>query len=335
MPKANKVRKILLVSLSNLGDIILTTPVLMRLASEYPDVQIDVITGEPGKEIFERHPSVRNVMVRRHHRSLSGRVKSVLSVMAEGYDLVIDLKNSLLPFFAASASSPKPSLSGGKTLLRKKGLSPHKSLVHLSKLAYLGDKVLTERRFFMPFGDSDLNEAGKYLAKDSGTKNVIIAPGAKSHLKRWPPEYYARAVDMLTEHFTCNIIAVGTSGDRAEIRALISGTDNRITDLCGRTSLSLLAALLSQADLLITNDSAPLHVASAVDCPVVAIFGPTDEKKYGPLSAAGRTVTSEKACRPCEKALCAKGITEGCIIDIPPRTVMEAAVDLIRSGESG
>jgi ADP-heptose:LPS heptosyltransferase len=334
MSKDNKVRRILLVSLSNLGDIILTTPVLTRLAAEYPDARIDVITGEPGKEIFREHPLVGKVIVRRHHRTLSGRIRSLLSVTGEGYDLVIDLKNSLLPFFAAPVSSPKPSLTGGKFFLKKKGFPLHKSLVHLSKLAYLGDKVLNERRFFLPIGEKEVKEAGKYLAGGNGVKNIIIAPGAKSHLKRWPSRNYARTAEMLTEHFSCNIMAVGTSGDTKEVRELISEAGADIKDLCGRTSLSLLGALLSQADLLITNDSAPLHVASAVDCPVVAVFGPTDEEKYGPLSSAACAVTPGRDCRPCEKALCGKGIDEGCIIDIDPRTVLRAALDIIAKSES-
>ncbi|MDD3089741.1 MAG: glycosyltransferase family 9 protein, partial [Candidatus Omnitrophica bacterium] len=80
---------------------------------------------------------------------------------------------------------------------------------------------------------------------------------------------------------------------------------------------------------VVTNDSAPLHVASAVNTPTVAIFGPTDERRYGPLSVKSRVVTPSVPCRPCGRALCSTGPDEGCISQISVNEVFRAAKELL------
>ena len=91
-----------------------------------------------------------------------------------------------------------------------------------------------------------------------------------------------------------------------------------------------LIGIIKLLPLYVTLDSAPLHIALSLNKKVIAIFGPTDEKKYGPLAEKRKVIKPEKTCRPCEKALCAIGPDEGCIIEVTVDAVFEAAKELLK-----
>jgi len=105
--------------------------------------------------------------------------------------------------------------------------------------------------------------------------------------------------------------------------------NEKALNLCGKTTIGELACLMDRCDLVITNDSAPLHIASAVNSPSLALFGPSDEKKYGPLSDKNIVVKTSPRCRPCEKALCHAGPEEGCMPEIEVEEVFNAARRLL------
>ncbi|MDP8299025.1 MAG: glycosyltransferase family 9 protein [Candidatus Tantalella remota] len=311
----SKIKKILLITLSNLGDIILTTPVVNKLHSEFPNAVIDVMCGEPGREVFRDHPAVGAVDAAQKIRTFSGRVKQTLSIRKKRYDLIIDLKNPLTPFLAGARMHAK--ITFDPTGVR------HKVEEHLLKLTGLVDDPLSDIKFFISVKPEEKRYADSFVGGD-WKRLVVMNPGAKSHLKRWDAFKFAKLTDMIVTEFKSRVVLVGCDEDREVVGKVVSSVTTPVEDLCSKTSLGTLAGLMSEADLVVTNDSAPLHVASAVNAPTVAIFGPSDEKKYGPLSERHITVTPEVPCRPCEKALCGKGPDEGCISDVDIKTVFAA-----------
>ena len=309
---AKEVKKILFISLSNLGDIILTTPVLERLYEEFPEAEIDVITGLPGKEIFSRHPAVKNVTVRGKRKGLKGRVEELLEIRRKKYDLVMDLKNSLIPYLAGAKVHSKLSF---------KRKVVHKRLEHLSKLEAVGVDPYKNNKFFIPVSEEEeVFIKGILLGAEGSSslrgKRVIINPGAKSHLKRWPEEEYALLADRLISEAGCEVFVIGQQEDEEVVKRVLSSMKGKALDLCGKTSLGALFSLMKNVDLVITNDSAPLHIASAADAPTVAIFGPTDAHKYGPLSGKKAVVRPQVPCHPCERALCKINPHSGCISNV-------------------
>jgi heptosyltransferase-3 len=326
----NTVKKILFISLSNLGDIILTTPVFNKLLEEFPAAGVDVITGKPGKDIFSLHPAVIDLMFHGGHRTLARRISGAMALRRVKYDLVVDLKNSMLPFVLGARYKTGPVQPFKKRYFAEKGLSPHKVNEHLYKLAGLGIDPFKRYSFFMPFVPGDECKASEVLGMSTpGRRKILISPGAKSHLKRWPAQRFAELSDMLVRDHDCDVFVAGNTDDIGVRDALISAAKEPVFDLCGKTPLGVLAVIMKKTDLVITNDSAPLHMASAMNAPTVAIFGPTDERKYGPLAEKKSIVTPERKCRPCEKALCSAGQNEGCIIDVTVEQVYQAAVEML------
>ncbi len=311
------VKTVLFVSLSNLGDIILTTPVLEKVHFEFPGSVIDVITGAPGREIFERHPAVRRVETPGVRRTFASRIKQMAGLRRESYDLVVDLRNSLMPYLVNARFHTGISLTAEDPDM-------HKRDEHLMKLASLGIDPLADIRFFMPVSDREREYIDR-LIDPEWKRIVVISPGAKSHLKRWSAVKFAKLADKIVSELKCRVILIGNEEDNETMGHIMSAVTTPVKDLCCKTTIGALAELMKRSDLVITNDSAPLHVASAVDAPTLAIFGPTDEKKYGPLAGRSRVIKPEKPCRPCGRALCAVGPVEGCIADITVEEVFEEA----------
>jgi ADP-heptose:LPS heptosyltransferase len=319
LPAKNEVKTILFITLSNLGDIILTTPVLEKLRGAFPCADIDVITGAPGEAIFSAHSAVRNVTVRAGRQSMLERISELARLRRERYDLVADMKNSILPWLAGARFRSA----------RVKGTPGHKKEDHLSKLDGLVEHPFEGCRFFLPISDSDREFIAGVISEVGGRSYVVMNPGAKSHLKRWPAANYAELADRLIAGRGCFVFVTGARDDRETVDEMLSLMREKAVDLCGETNLGALAELMRCSNLVVTNDSAPLHVASVVNAPVVAVFGPSDDRKYGPLSDRKRVVFPDRDCRPCGRALCSKEADEGCIVSVAVDEVLSAAEDLL------
>jgi ADP-heptose:LPS heptosyltransferase len=163
----------------------------------------------------------------------------------------------------------------------------------------------------------------------AGNRVVVINPGAKSHLKRWGALKFAALADRLTAELGCTVFVCGNEDDREVVGKVMSQVKGKARDLCCKTSVGVLSEIMRKCSLVVTNDSAPLHLASAVNAPTVAIFGPSSEVKYGPLSDKSRVIKPDVPCRPCEKALCAIGPDEGCIGRVTVEEVFAAAKELL------
>jgi len=321
-----KKENILLFSLSNLGDIILTTPVFSRLTEEFPEAVFDIVSGENGREIFAGHPSVRRVVTMSGHRTIHGRIEFLKTLRGRKYDMVVDLKNTLMPFFVRCPVEYK--VRSLLNMFTPKRNAIHKKDEHLAKLTGFGIET-RDARFIAPVSSADTAYVDSMLGDIDGKKIVVISPGSKSHLKRWDCSKYAGVSDILIADHGCVVALIGNPDDKDVIDCFRRLIKYPVVNMMNKTSISQLFALIKKADMVITNDSAPLHVASAVNTPVLAIFGPTDERKYGPLSAKNSVLKPDKNCRPCEKALCSEGPDEGCIGEISAEEVLKAAKELL------
>ncbi len=158
---------------------------------------------------------------------------------------------------------------------------------------------------------------------------VIICPGARSHIKRWVAEGFARVADRLIAEAHAQVVFSGEPDEEPVINAIRELMNHPAHSAVGLTTVRQLGALMRRAALVITNDSASLHLASAVHVPTVAIFGPTDERKYGPTSPHSRTIRRRLFCAPCEQPLCR--YSHECMRFVSPNEVFAAAKAILDS----
>jgi len=162
---------------------------------------------------------------------------------------------------------------------------------------------------------------------EQGKPLVIICPGARSHIKRWTAEGFARVAERLMAEAGAQVVFSGEPDEEPVIEEVLQRMDRRAHSAVGLTTIRQLGALMSRAQLVVTNDSASLHLASTLRVPTVAIFGPTDAAKYGPTSPSSRTVRRRLFCAPCERPLCR--FDHECMRFISPEEVYRAAEELL------
>lgn len=312
----SQVKRILVITLSNTGDIILTTPVIKSLSREFPGSRIDVLVGPNGKDIFDRDPTVFKLIIYDKHMPIAEKRRLQLKLKRMRYDLVVDLRNTIFPLLIA------PKYRTGTLQKFPKGLA-HKRCRHLYRLKSLGLDCPDESSYiYIPRDDE---EYVSYLLKENNIAGpiVVVSPGAKSRLKRWREDGFAGVCDRIMDECKANIIFVGLEEDKDTVDAVIAKMKKAPYNFTARTNIRQLASLLKRSALLITNDSAPLHLGCAVGARILALFGPTDPAKYGPTGEFDVVINKKLFCSPCESADCKYNYE--CMSLISPEEVFDAA----------
>jgi heptosyltransferase II len=305
--------KILFVTLSNLGDVVLTLPVLQSLLKARPGAELDVLVGPSGVLALEGDERLRRVTVYDKKMSWASKARLLAGIRRERYDLIVDLRYSLIGLFGG-AKRRNAYLTG----LSRRG---HKSSKHLAALKGLSIAVEGE-------GFLDGLTGGEIPGLPAG-RLVAAAPGSKSDLKKWPAQKYAQLLKRLALEKGCSIVLLGDTNDSADA-ALVRWHLGNVPalDLTGKTDFRQMVSVLRRASLVITNDSAPLHIADALRVPTLALFGPTDPKKYGPSrQPASIAVSKNLFCQPCERAQCRYG--HECLGELEAAEVYSKAARLL------
>jgi len=315
--------KILFITLSNIGDSILTLPVLDELREKYPQATITCLVPMRPKDIFTLNSSLEKVIIFDKHASLSEKVNLFFALSKEKFDLVVDLRNSFFGAFLPAKQRSSP--------LRKiPGKLKHMKDRHLFWAGFSGDRLKnkTPRSVIITCEDKIyINEILRRNKSGDTDKIIVVAPGSRSQIKRWDKENFSRlCLALIGEGW--QIVLAGDATDQPVCSYIRQSCGGKLIDLCAKTTIGQLAALLSKAQLLITNDSAVMHLASYLNVPVAAIFGPTDEKKYGPWPEKSIVIKKDIFCRPCEKAQC-RFSTLACFTCIKPKEVFNQVKALL------
>jgi lipopolysaccharide heptosyltransferase II len=328
----SKIQTILVISLSNIGDIILTTPVMSLLRDQFLESQITVLAGPKGAPILEKSKTINEVIIFNKKASLKDQIALVMSLRNKKFDLVVDLRNTAIPFFLW----PKYRTS---FFVDRRTLSMRQR--HLDQLRFLLPVSSSENRFEF-FNEEEKKSAFQKLTatqKGTGRKLLpvpfwdrsndfaIVAPGAGSHLKRWTISGFSQLIDHLNQKGTA-VFLVGDQSERSLGEELMPKISKQNANLMGLLTLRESAALIGQASLVIANDSAIMHLAHELNRPTLSIFGPTNEKKYGQTGRNRRMVRLHLDCTPCEKAQC-QIERRKCLDDLAASLVIQACEDLL------
>jgi ADP-heptose:LPS heptosyltransferase len=182
-----------------------------------------------------------------------------------------------------------------------------------------------------PLCANDYAEADALLRpfQQEGKPMIGLHPGARPPARRWPATYFATVADMLARQFDALILLTGGSGEEQTVQAVRNAMHTPAVSLAGKTSLGGLAALISRFDLFISNDTGPSHIACAVDCPSVTLFGPADVRRWAPLNRQRHPIVRHPvACSPCGYWECP--IDHRCLRWLTPDVVLMAATEMLQ-----
>ncbi len=357
-------KKILIANIFGVGDVLFTTPLIANLQKEISGASIDYLCNARTRAVAESNPDIDRVFVYEKDDFLAlwknskpaffsalGRLFG--EIRRGNYDAVFDFTLSREFGFAFLLAGIRERIgldyrNRGIFLTRKRKFEgfqdKHVIEYYLDLLGLVGMKVsIREMRIVL---DEDLRQwAVDYLGdKNAGEGRVVaVIPGGgaswgvSSSRKRWSADGFARAADALT---TENSGAVAILGDSSE-KGLCDEVAGKMTasPLFVETGLSLekYMALLSKCDLAVCNDGGPLHIAAALGLKTVSIFGPVDEKVYGPYppSATHKVLVSgETDCRPCYRRfkLPECKYDNHCLAGIAPEAVIDECLKLLEKG---
>jgi heptosyltransferase II len=298
----------LVIQTAFLGDVVLTTPLLAALAARHGPV--DVVTTPAAAALLETHPAVRRVVPydkRGRDRGWSGLRDLARRLRAEGYARAYlphrSLRTAVLAFLARI-----PERIGFQdgwpffyTEARRRPAAGHE----IDRLLALAQQPAAAYAPSLHPTPDDERAAAAALAAGGiaeGTPFIALAPGSIWGSKRWP--HYGELAQRVAVQLA--VVVVGGPEDAglgAQIVEAVGRTGGRAVNACGKLTLRQSAALIGRAALLVTNDSAPLHVATAMGTPVVAVFGPTlPEFGFGPIKSGDVVLgVTGLDCRPCSR----------------------------------
>lgn len=341
-PRKEAVREILVIRTAYLGDVIMTLPMLRPLKELYPAARITFLTLSAAADLFKNNPYVDDVIT--HDASwfyeksdgLWGLLKRLRSMR---FDLVIEARADLRDIFLiAYLSGAKHRVSynvgGGGFLLT--GIVPYEAVkhrvdYHLDIVRYLGGQT-GELDWGINISDDESHKADILLAK-SGSDGLLIGmhPGGRKGLKCWPQARFAQLADNMIDRFRAKVFFTGAPNEAALIDGIIGMMKNKAQSLAGKADLRTALALIGKLDLFITNDSAPLHIASAMSTPTVALFGPSKSNETGPYGNINRVVEKAFPCRQtCDEDVCNHPVKNECMDAVSVDDVFKAVADVLR-----
>jgi lipopolysaccharide heptosyltransferase II len=340
--------KILVVQTSFLGDTVLTLPLLSEIKRRFPGSKLSLLCTPTGRDLLLDYPIVDEIIVdekRGADRGWKGLWRKAKILRTQGFTLALcphkSFRSGLLLFLARIPRRVGFAQSKSAFLFHvrvKRNAQQHDVERTLSILQGLGIRTEDcDRALDLPIAPSLEEEVTKRLqtAGVDTTKMVVgIHPGSVWATKRWSAEAFGQLIRLLKQKYSCEIVLFGGSDDAEVVDKVQNLSGDCAVSLVNRISLRELPAALSLCNLLITNDSGPMHIAVARNVPVVAIFcATTPELGFYPYSAKAIVVGKKLPCRPCSShgsRRCPLG-TEDCIRLIRAEEVFQAVERLLKT----
>lgn len=330
-------KRVLVVKLSSLGDILHVLPSVHGLRSGL-NAEIDWVTQPEYVDLVRCFPDVTDVIPFPRRGVVRGFAGFWKLVRQRQYDLVVDLqgllKSVLVARVARGAKVIGPSFCReGSRCLYDAVAGPRDRRRHaveeaMDVVRYLG----------LPIGPLEFPVVFPRVTVPSGRPRVALIPASRWRNKNWPVEYYAEVTRRLMHQDGARVFLFGGMHDRAACEAIqdavASGQDaTPVINMAGQTRLSEMGSWLQEMDLVVGNDSGPVHIAAALDVPVLALFGPTDPRRTGPYGGKHRVLISDRPCRPCLRRSC-RSRSADCMRGISPDQVYEEARAMLKGREA-
>lgn len=348
------IKRILVRGPNWLGDAVMCEPALRGLQRLFPEAQIALLVKPAVADLFAGHPVLTRVLTydsNGKHTGLPGKWVLASQLRQQGFDLSVLFQNAFeAAFLTFLAGVPRRYgyATDGRSLLLSHPVAPpdRRALVHqvryywdlLKPLGLTGEPPVPE---LVVFPEEEQAMAGRFAQGGLTASDVVIGinPGSTyGEAKRWLPERFAEVTERLcrtmceSREQQVSVVILGAKGEERLGREIAARLSSRSLVLSGATTIRELMAALKRCAMLLTNDTGPMHIASAFRVPVVAIFGPTDWRTTSPFGDAHAIVRQPVDCAPCLLRECP--IDHRCMTRVSVEQVYEAATQQL-SGVSG
>lgn len=348
------IKRILVRGPNWLGDAVMCEPALRGLRSLFPDAQIALLVKPGVADLFAGHPALTRVLTydtKGRHAGLSGKWALAGQLRRQGFDLAVLFQNAfeaaLLTFLAGVPRRYGYATDGRSLLLSAPVAAPERqALVHqvryywdlLQPLGLMGDPSAPE---LVVFPEEEQAMAQRFVQGGLKASDIVVGinPGSTyGGAKRWLPERFAEATERFCRTICesrdqpVSVVIFGAKGEESLGLEIAARLSSRSLVMSGATTIRELMAAVKRCSVLLTNDTGPMHIASALQVPVVAIFGPTDWRTTSPFGSAHAIVRHPVDCAPCLLRECP--IDHRCMTGVTVEQVYEASLSSL-SGRGG
>lgn len=325
--------KILVIKLSALGDLFHALPAVHALKVGLGG-EIHWVTQPEYRGVVDCFPDVDRVLLFPRRRVVSRLRGFLAELRAEQYDIVVDFQGLLKSAFVCGFARAK----------RRIGPSFHREFAHLAYSEVAGERNKNRhavdenldviRHLGLPC-DGEIAFPVKFpsAGRDEPRPRVAVLPASRWPSKNWPAACFADTLSRISKRRNISVFLIGRASDRGLCSEVADRMGDGAVNLAGEMALAQTGGLLREMDLLIANDSGPVHMAAAVRTPSLVVFGPTDPTRTGPYGDVHRVVTASLPCSPCFSRTCGQpGIP--CLSGVTPERVAEVALEML-SPEAG
>ena len=312
--------RILLVKTHAIGDTIMITPAIKALRNRYPNAHIGLLTGLSSMKIIQGDTDIDELLAFDESALFSPKpteiIKLIYRVRMKKFDMAFIFQYSSLIHLLVKAFGVPFRIGfdmdgSGFSLTRSVPWDASGErwtgdvFLDLARLVGAG---ITDKRLKIYISEGDIKFADDFLKSNRITdKDILVGifPGGGKNTrdivyqKRWGIEKYAAIIDMLSANYGAKIIVFGSSDEENLVSGFLKLSRTEIISACGKTNLKQLSALIKKCSLFITNDSAPLHIAIAMDTPTVSLFGPSRAKSIIEENENHIAIQSTYPCSPC------------------------------------
>jgi heptosyltransferase-2 len=335
-------KKILVRATNWVGDAVMSLPALRALRGRYPAAHIAILAKPWVGDLYGREPFC-DELIPYSPRTLAEKWSAGRALRGRGFDLAILLQNAFeaaAVAFAARIPERVGYARDGRSLLLTKAVpvpkpGAHERFYYLELLHRAGilDHV-PESAAIRLDGAAAARAAGtaRFLARGMGGAIVGVSPGAAyGSAKRWLPERFAEAASQVARELDGRVAVFGSAAEREVCEVVARGVTVPVHNFAGETSLGEYIELAAACKVYLTNDSGPMHIASALGLPTVAVFGATNHVTTGPIGPLARVIREDVECSPCLKRECP--IDHRCMTRVDAARVERAAMELVKAEE--
>ena len=343
-------RRVLAVRLDNLGDVLVTTPAIHAMRESLPDATITLLASPIGAQAGRLNPDVDEVIVynapwmdpwSRLPLDPAREMETIAQLSAGRYDAAVifsSFRQSPLPaaylcYLAGIPLRLAASIDGPGSLLTTRHRHPERMMHEVERGLDLVAAVgmgTSDDRLVLRVPDGAREEVA-YLVGDQRPL-IVVHPGCSMPARTYPWEQYVEVVDTLVRDLGARVVLTGTDDERPLVDAILANvkpwTRAQVTSAAGSLGFPAFCALVEAADVVVTNNTGPMHMAAALGTPVVALFALTNPpEQWGPWKVPQRMLWHEVPCRLCYSRVCPT--THDCLREVQPRQVVEAVADLL------
>jgi heptosyltransferase-2 len=321
--KPEYIQRLLIRSTNWIGDAVMTTPTVRAIREGFPNAHITILAKPWVAPVFENSEHIDRLLIydgEGRHKGFFGKFRLARDLGKYHFEAAILLQNAfeaaLISFLAGIPLRIGYSRDARRLLLThavpctNEIKTKHQTEYYLNIVRHIG--IIGESRdLYLKLNQIDRFRAEEILLKRhlSLDERIIgINPGATyGPAKQWPVDRYARLADRIQDFSKVRVIIFGGPGDKRLGQTISGKMRHRPVDLSGETSLGEAMALIERCELFITNDSGLMHVAAALNVPLVAVFGSTNPVATGPLGLNSKVVQAAVPCSPCLNSECPEG----------------------------